>query len=95
MPIKLPKTFNRRKSSGNVLEYDENHTPPPQSSFRVLDRPSENAHNFDSADKFRRTTAGRPNSSPGNQNRPLSYYDSSDTSYRSVPLATSDAFCSC
>ncbi|KAF9883196.1 hypothetical protein FE257_003883 [Aspergillus nanangensis] len=37
MPIKLPKGFARRKSSGNALEEVEN---PPQSSFRVFERPS-------------------------------------------------------
>ena len=36
MPIKLPKSFARRKSSGNVLEDVESH---PQSSFRVFERP--------------------------------------------------------
>ncbi|KAB8256493.1 hypothetical protein BDV32DRAFT_95263 [Aspergillus pseudonomiae] len=36
MPIKLPKGFARRKSSGNALEEGEN---PPQ-SFRVFERPS-------------------------------------------------------
>lgn len=37
MPIKIPKGFTRRKSSGNVLEEVENR---PQSSFRVIERPS-------------------------------------------------------
>ncbi|KAE8144775.1 hypothetical protein BDV25DRAFT_86121 [Aspergillus avenaceus] len=37
MPIKLPKGFARRKSSGNALEEVEN---PPQPSFRVFERPS-------------------------------------------------------
>ncbi|KAI9370497.1 hypothetical protein BJX61DRAFT_535600 [Aspergillus egyptiacus] len=37
MPIKLPKGFARRKSSGNALEDVENHPP---SSFRVFERPS-------------------------------------------------------
>ncbi|KAL5335253.1 hypothetical protein BJX70DRAFT_410660 [Aspergillus crustosus] len=37
MPIKPFKGFARRKSSGNVLEEVEN---PPQSSFRVFERPS-------------------------------------------------------
>lgn len=36
MPIKLPKGFVRRKSSGNALEEVENR---PQSSFRVFERP--------------------------------------------------------
>ncbi|EAU34715.1 predicted protein [Aspergillus terreus NIH2624] len=37
MPIKLPKGFTRRKSAGNALEEIE---APPQSSFRVFERPS-------------------------------------------------------
>lgn len=37
MPIKLPKGFTRRKSSGNALEEVEN---APQPSFRVFERPS-------------------------------------------------------
>lgn len=37
MPIKLPKTFARRKSSGNALEEIDD-PPPGQSSFRVLPR---------------------------------------------------------
>lgn len=37
MPIKPFKGFARRKSSGNALEEVEN---PPQSSFRVFERPS-------------------------------------------------------
>lgn len=41
MPIKLPKSFARRRSSGNVLEDSEN--PPQHSSFRVIERPSSDA----------------------------------------------------
>ncbi|KAJ9490616.1 hypothetical protein VN97_g2659 [Penicillium thymicola] len=37
MPMKLPKSFTRRKSSGNVLEEDVE--PHHQSSFRVFERP--------------------------------------------------------
>ncbi|OQE94313.1 hypothetical protein PENNAL_c0004G05121 [Penicillium nalgiovense] len=36
MPMKLPKSFTRRKSSGNVLDDVET---PHQSSFRVFERP--------------------------------------------------------
>lgn len=36
MPIKLPKGFARRKSSGNVLDELEQ---TPESSFRVFERP--------------------------------------------------------
>ncbi|EED21723.1 conserved hypothetical protein [Talaromyces stipitatus ATCC 10500] len=37
MPIKLPKGFARRKSSGNVLDEAEH---SPESSFRVFERPN-------------------------------------------------------
>jgi hypothetical protein len=37
MPIKLPKGFARRKSSGNVLDEVEQ---APESSFRVFERPN-------------------------------------------------------
>ncbi|KAL4889279.1 hypothetical protein BDV59DRAFT_120259 [Aspergillus ambiguus] len=43
MPIKLPKSFARRKSAGNALEDVE---PPPQSSFRVFERPSVDRKSF-------------------------------------------------
>ena len=36
MPIKLPKGFQRRKSSGNALEEVQN--PPASSTFRVIER---------------------------------------------------------
>ncbi|KAL1968475.1 hypothetical protein VTN77DRAFT_1685 [Rasamsonia byssochlamydoides] len=45
MPIKLPKGFTRRKSSGNALEEVEN---PPEPSFRVLERPGGGARSFES-----------------------------------------------
>ena len=37
MPGKLPKVFQRRKSSGNALEEVEN--LPTQGTFRVFERP--------------------------------------------------------
>lgn len=37
MPIKIPKGFARRKSSGNALEEVET---PREPSFRVFERPS-------------------------------------------------------
>lgn len=49
MPIKFPKGFARRKSSGNALEEVET---PPQHSFRVFERPTSEgklAHRFGSA----------------------------------------------
>ncbi|RMZ82007.1 hypothetical protein DV737_g2251, partial [Chaetothyriales sp. CBS 132003] len=43
MPIKLPKGFQRRKSSGNALdEVNGASTAPPGSSFRVIERPALN-----------------------------------------------------
>lgn len=43
MPIKLPKGFSRRKSSGNAL--DEVEAPAP-SSFRVFERPTGERRSF-------------------------------------------------
>lgn len=48
MPMKLPKGFQRRKSSGNALE--EVFNPPAgggDGSFRVLDRPAREGKPFD------------------------------------------------
>ena len=42
MPGKLPKVFQRRKSSGNALEEVEN--LPTQGTFRVFERP-QHGHN--------------------------------------------------
>jgi hypothetical protein len=44
MPIKLPKGFQRRKSSGPALEEIPN---PPQPSFRVFERPHNAGKSFD------------------------------------------------
>jgi len=55
MPIKLPKGFQRRKSSGNALEELPN---PPEPSFRVFERP-EGAKSFDGGNTFRRVSHGR------------------------------------
>ncbi|KAI9924149.1 hypothetical protein ASPWEDRAFT_26255 [Aspergillus wentii DTO 134E9] len=58
MPIKLPKGFTRRKSSGNVLDEVEN---PPQSSFRVFDRTSGDRKSFSDVNLIRRSmTEGHP-----------------------------------
>lgn len=43
MPIKLPKGFSRRKSSGNALEEVEG---PGPSSFRVFERPTGERRSF-------------------------------------------------
>ncbi|KAI9704245.1 MAG: hypothetical protein M1836_007106 [Candelina mexicana] len=64
MPIKIPKGFGRRKSSGNALEEVEN---PPEPSFRVFERPQGGSKSFDGVNKLNRLSGGRPLSSPGNQ----------------------------
>lgn len=57
MPIKLPKGFPRRKSSGNALEELQN---PPQPSFRVFERPSSAGKSFDGGNTLKRMSQGRP-----------------------------------
>ena len=57
MPIKLPKGFPRRKSSGNALEELQN---PPQPSFRVFERPSTSSKSFDGGNTLKRMSLGRP-----------------------------------
>ncbi|PWY64481.1 hypothetical protein BO70DRAFT_302942 [Aspergillus heteromorphus CBS 117.55] len=62
MPIKLPKGFARRKSSGNALEEVEN---PPQSSFRVFERPSGDKKSFGDGNLVsKRLSEGQPLYSP-------------------------------
>lgn len=58
MPIKLPKGFQRRKSSGNALEEVQN--PPGQSSFRVFERPGPNGPSFDAGPRLRASTERKP-----------------------------------
>lgn len=53
MPIKLPKAFARRKSSGNVLEEVQN---TPVSSFRVFERPPTAGNSADGSESLRRTS---------------------------------------
>ncbi|CAO1596529.1 hypothetical protein XANCAGTX0491_000369 [Xanthoria calcicola] len=55
MPIKIPKPFPRRKSSGNALEELTN---PPQPSFRVFERPD--SKSFDNGSTLKRMSQGRP-----------------------------------
>lgn len=55
MPIKLPKSFQRRKSSGNILEDVETH---PQSSFRVFERPGPHRAMTDGAPLTKRMSEG-------------------------------------
>lgn len=55
MPIKLPKSFARRKSSGNILE----EAPPrPQSSFHVYERPEPQRSMTDGAPLAKRMSEG-------------------------------------
>ncbi|KAL8703280.1 MAG: hypothetical protein Q9201_003521 [Fulgogasparrea decipioides] len=56
MPIKLPKAFPRRKSSGNALEELTN--PPNEPSFRVFERPDRKS--FDGGNTLKRMSQGRP-----------------------------------
>ena len=62
MPIKLPKGFQRRKSSGNVL--DEFRATPgageSSSSFRVLERPGSQGKLFDGGAQMRIVSSGSP-----------------------------------
>ena len=57
MPIKLPKTFQRRKSSGGALEEVQN---PPLQSFRVIDRNPVGSKYFEEAGLFKRSIEVRP-----------------------------------
>jgi hypothetical protein len=52
MPIKLPKGFQRRKSSGPALEEIPN---PPEPSFRVFERPHNAGKSFDGGHVLRRS----------------------------------------
>ena len=72
--MKFGKGFGRRKSSGNVLDYEH---PPEnaQTSFRVLERPQSNAISFDASPAVtKRFTGGRLLDSP--QQRPSGEEDS-------------------
>lgn len=61
MPIKLPKSFARRKSSGNALEEVEN---PPEPSFRVFERPASGSKSFDGSHTVKRMGEAHPSHSP-------------------------------
>ncbi|OAP55746.1 hypothetical protein AYL99_09898 [Fonsecaea erecta] len=57
MPIKLPKGFQRRKSSGHAL--DEVRNPPGEvSSFRVLERPASKGKSFDGGRHLKMASVG-------------------------------------
>ena len=51
MPIKLPRGFQRRKSSGHALEEVQN---PPEPSFRVFERPHAASKSFDGGHVLRK-----------------------------------------
>ncbi|KAJ6145284.1 hypothetical protein N7470_009179 [Penicillium chermesinum] len=55
MPIKLPKSFGRRKSSGNILEDVEEPNSP---SFRVFERPGPNRSMTDGGMLTKRMSEG-------------------------------------
>ncbi|KAI4260345.1 MAG: hypothetical protein LQ352_000318 [Teloschistes flavicans] len=57
MPIKLPKPFPRRKSSGNAL--DELTNPPTEPSFRVFNR-VDHRKSFDGGNALKRMSQARP-----------------------------------
>ncbi|KAL4919386.1 hypothetical protein BDW62DRAFT_44952 [Aspergillus aurantiobrunneus] len=59
MPIKPFKGFARRKSSGNALEEAEN---PPQSSFRVFERPSTGRKSLSDGNLLSQRTGDVPHS---------------------------------
>jgi hypothetical protein len=66
MPIKLPKGFQRRKSSANAL--DEVQNPPGNaSSFRVLDRPASKGKSFDGGVALRMGGSPVPRPPPKDQ----------------------------
>jgi hypothetical protein len=65
MPIKLPKGFQRRKSSGNVL--DDVQSPPGESSFKVLERPASKGKSFDGGMHLRMVSTGSPIPPPKDQ----------------------------
>ncbi|CRG89845.1 hypothetical protein PISL3812_06884 [Talaromyces islandicus] len=56
MPIKLPKGFARRKSSGNVLDEVEN---GGESSFRVFERPGGGTTSFEGGVALKTAAGGR------------------------------------
>jgi hypothetical protein len=50
---KFPKAFGRRKSSTNALEEFEEIPLPPQSTFKVFERPDGGSQSFDGGLKLR------------------------------------------
>lgn len=64
MPIKLPKGFQRRKSSGNALEEVQN---PPVSSFKVLSRTPSEGKSFDGGVSLKMAGPTAPKPPPKDQ----------------------------
>lgn len=83
MPIKLPKGFIRRKSSGNLLDTarenqpQQQQQPQPQPSFRVLERKSNIPEGFGGGDKLRTQTPDR--SSGSSQGNLFTRFDEGET----------------
>ncbi|KAL8677782.1 MAG: hypothetical protein Q9186_005815 [Xanthomendoza sp. 1 TL-2023] len=95
MPIKIPKPFPRRKSSGNALEELTN---PPQPSFRVFERPDRKS--FDRGNTLKRMSQGRPLSAGHNLENSNLYIDGSNPnfsnryltiSYPAMPVLTDES----
>ncbi|KAI4197817.1 MAG: hypothetical protein LQ350_005662 [Teloschistes chrysophthalmus] len=77
MPIKLPKAFPRRKSSGNALEELTN--PPTEPSFRVFNR-VDHRKSFDGGNSLKRMSQARPLSAGHNLENTL-YLDTHNPNF--------------
>ncbi|KAL8642711.1 MAG: hypothetical protein Q9228_000641 [Teloschistes exilis] len=77
MPIKLPKPFPRRKSSGNALEELTN--PPTEPSFRVFNR-VDHRKSFDGGNSLKRMSQARPLSAGHNLENTL-YLDTHNANF--------------
>ncbi|KAL9586798.1 MAG: hypothetical protein Q9212_000684 [Teloschistes hypoglaucus] len=77
MPIKLPKAFPRRKSSGNALEELTN--PPTEPSFRVFNR-VDHRKSFDGGNSLKRMSQARPLSAGHNLENTL-YLDAHNPNF--------------
>ncbi|KAI4191472.1 MAG: hypothetical protein L6R41_000006 [Letrouitia leprolyta] len=84
MPIKLPKAFPRRKSSGNALEELTN---PPEPSFRVFERPDRKS--FDGGNTLKRMSQGRPLSAGHNLGSSL-YTDGGNPNFSNRYVASEE-----
>lgn len=91
MPIKLPKGFARRKSSSNALEEVQN---PPQSSFRVFERPSGDKKSLSDGNLVaKRLSEGQPLDSPTeDDNNIFALHNSQPTRHQYETPLSSDEF---